>query len=47
MTLIQSAKINDLDPQVYLRDVLEVLPTVHQSDLDRLLSHNWDQKVKV
>ena len=28
MTLIQSAKINGLDPQAYLRDVLERLPRV-------------------
>tara|TARA_R110002049_G_scaffold309231_1_gene518951 strand:- start:41 stop:262 length:222 start_codon:yes stop_codon:yes gene_type:complete len=41
MTLIQSAKINGLDPQAYLRDVLELMPTAKQSDLDGLLPHNW------
>jgi hypothetical protein len=34
MTLIQSAKINGLDPQAYLSDVLERLPTAKQSDLN-------------
>jgi len=41
MTLIQCAKINGLDPQVYLSDVLERLPTAKQSDLNGLLPHNW------
>lgn len=41
MTLIQSAKINGLDPQRYLKDVLERLPTAKQSDLEGLLPHNW------
>lgn len=47
MTLIQSAKINGLDPQAYLRDVLERMPTAKQSDLDGLLPHNWKEPVKV
>ena len=33
MSLIQSAKINGLDPQAYLRDVMERLPTIRQSRL--------------
>jgi len=41
MSLIQSAKINGLDPQAYLRDVLERLPTARQSQLHELLPHNW------
>lgn len=41
MTLIQSAKINGLDPQAYLQDVLERLPTARQADLETLLPHNW------
>ena len=41
MTLIQSAKINGLDPQRYLKDVLERLPTAKRADLEGLLPHNW------
>jgi transposase len=47
MTLIQSAKINGLDPQAYLRDVLARLPSARHSDLDNLLPHNWQQSIKV
>ena len=47
MTLIQSAKINDLDPQAYLQDVLERLPTARQADLETLLPHNWQPIGKV
>ena len=47
MTLIQSAKINGLDPQAYLRDVLERIPTARQSDLAALLPHNWKPPIKV
>ena len=41
MSLIQSAKINGLDPQAYLKDVMERLPTIKSSALDHLLPHNW------
>ena len=41
MTLIQSAKINGLNPLDYLIDVLNRLPTAKQSDLEALLPHNW------
>ncbi len=47
MTLIQSAKINGLDPQAYLRDILQRLPNVRLSDLDDLLPHNWKPPIKV
>ncbi len=47
MSLIQSAKINGLDPQAYLRDVLERLPTTKYSDIDSLLPHNWAPPIKV
>jgi hypothetical protein len=47
MSLIQSAKINDLDPQAYLRDVLERLPTAKYSEIDSLLPHNWSPALKV
>ena len=47
MSLIQSAKINGLDPQAYLRDVLERLPSTKYSDIDSLLPHNWSPAIKV
>jgi hypothetical protein len=40
MTLIQSTKINGLDLQRYLKDVLECLPTAKCFDLEGLLPHN-------
>ncbi|QHJ87663.1 transposase domain-containing protein [Aequoribacter fuscus] len=45
MTLVQSAKINGLDPHRYLKDVTERLPTAKQSDLGGLLPHNWKSRV--
>jgi transposase len=47
MSLLQSAKINGLDPQAYLRDVLARLPTARHSDLDDLLPHNWKPPINV
>ena len=41
MSLIQSAKINGLNPQAYLKDVMERLPTIKYSALDQLLPHKW------
>jgi hypothetical protein len=41
MSLIGSAKLNDLDPYVYLRDVLERLPTHPASRIAELLPHHW------
>lgn len=41
MSLIQSAKLNGLDPYAYLRDVLERLPTQPNSRVDELLPHRW------
>lgn len=41
MSLIQSAKLNGLNPYEYLRDVLERLPTHLNSRIDELLPHNW------
>ncbi len=41
MSLIQSAKINGIDPQAYLKDVMERLPTIKYSALDQLLPHQW------
>jgi transposase len=41
MSLIQSAKLNNLDPWAYLKDVLERLPTQPAGRIDELLPHCW------
>lgn len=41
MSLIQSAKLNGLDPYEYLRDVLTRLPTHKASRIAELLPHMW------
>ena len=37
--LIQSAKLNGHDPYVYLKDVLQRLPTQRASDMGQLIPH--------
>ena len=44
MSLIQSARLNGLDPYAYLKDVLDRLPTQRDSEIEDLLSHNWKPK---
>ena len=41
MSLIQSARLNGLDPYAYLVDVLRRLPTHPDSQIDELLPHIW------
>ena len=41
MSLIQSARLNGLDPYAYLADVLRRLPTHPDSQIDELLPHVW------
>ena len=41
MSLIHSARLNGHDPQAYLKDVLERLPTHKAKDIDELLPHRW------
>lgn len=41
MSLIQSAKLNGHDPYLYLKDVLERLPTQLASRIEELLPHQW------
>jgi len=41
MSLIQSARMNGLDPYAYLRDVLTRLPTHKASQIEELLPHRW------
>jgi len=41
MNLIQSAKLNGLDPYAYLSNVLKRLPTHKVSQIEELLPHWW------
>ena len=41
MSLVHSARINDVDPYAYLKDVLERLPTLPASRIAELLPHRW------
>lgn len=41
MSLVHSARINGHDPHVYLRDVMERLPTQPASRIGELLPHRW------
>lgn len=41
MSLVQSAKLNGLNPLEYLTDVMDRLPTQPYSKIDELLPHNW------
>ncbi len=40
-TLIQTAKLNDVDPQAWLADVLARIADIPQSRLENLLPWNW------
>jgi transposase len=40
-SLLISARNHGVDPQAYLRDVIERLPTMSPADLDALLPANW------
>ena len=41
MSLIQSARLNGLNPLEYLKDVMDRLPTQPYSKINELLPHNW------
>jgi transposase len=43
MSLIQSARMNEHDPYIYLRDVLTRLPTHKASRIGELLPHRWQR----
>ena len=45
MSLSQSAKLNDHDPNRYLKDVLARLPTQPNSRIEELLPHRWTPAV--
>jgi transposase len=41
MSLVQSAKLNKIDPWAYLRDVLARIHSHPASGIDELLPHRW------
>jgi transposase len=41
MTIIETAKLNDLDPQAYLADILDRIHDHKIDILDELLPWNW------
>jgi hypothetical protein len=43
-TLIETAKLNDVNPQDYLKHILTVLPSAKTKDLDALLPWNYRQQ---
>ncbi len=45
MSLIQSAKLNGIDPLAYLKDVLNRLPTQPASKVAELLPHRWQLEI--
>jgi transposase len=47
MSLIQSAKLNGHDPYLYLKDVLERLPTQPASRLEELLPYQWQPSAPI
>ena len=46
MSLIQSARMNGIDPYAYLKDVFERLPTLQGSRIEELQPHRWAPAVK-
>lgn len=44
MSLIQSAKLNKIDPWAYLRDVLARIHSHPASRIDELLPHRWQPR---
>ena len=46
-TLIQTAKLNDLDPQAWLADVLARIADIPQTRLSELLPWNWQPDAQV
>ena len=45
-TLIVTAKMNDIDPQAWMADVLARLPNITVSRVHELLPWNWKAEVK-
>lgn len=47
MSLIQTAKLNGHEPQAYLKDVMNRLPTQKNSQIQELLPYNWQPAVNL
>ena len=45
MSLIQSAKMNNIEPLAYLKDELNRLPTQPASKVAELLPHRWQPEI--
>ena len=45
-TLINTAKLNDVDPQAWLADVLDRIADIPQRRLPDLLPWNWKPRAK-
>jgi len=45
MSLVHSARLNELEPYAYLRDVFERLPTQQASRIAELLPHRWQPSI--
>ena len=46
-TLIQSAKLNNIDPQAYLASLLTIMPAWPNKRLSELTPWNWNQQIAV
>ena len=46
-TLIGTAKLNDIDPQAWLADVLARIADISQTQLHELLPWNWQQPAEL
>lgn len=46
VTLIQTARLNDVDPQAWLADVFARIPAHPQSSIQELLPWNWKRQDK-
>ena len=47
MTIIETAKLNGLDPQAYLADILDRIHDHKINRLDELLPWNWSPRASV
>jgi len=46
LTLIQSCRLNDVDPQAWLADVLARINDISIHRLDELLPRNWSAELE-
>ena len=46
-SLIQTAKLNDVDPQAWLADVLARIAGHYSERLDQLLPWNWNTRLQL